>query len=292
MCSSSSTALPVQTKKINVMFLDMRRANEINDPAPAEKRQVVLGNYFKLSNGNSLPSPVSSLHKLECPYCSVVLSSQHKAALPGNLKNHCNAKHTLEVAEAISRASGFESFARRSIFDDFEPLPSIIEENEAESEVEPSAANKAVVKRFSYSLKFKRHLLRKYNECEVLRKERLGPGQALFAVDVLTLTSECTGVPVSTIKDWIAARKEIMDRFEAHKLKRKLKRDGSGRKALFPAAEKIVAGLVRERRSECRLVSRQFVLKKLKEEAEKENPIEFRKCKWYFPFELLRVFHS
>lgn len=276
---------------MNVMFIDMRRANEDNDPSPAEKRQVMLGSYFKLSNGISLPSPVSSLHTLVCPYCSVVLSSQHKSALPGNLKNHCNAKHTIEVAEAISMVSGFESFARRSLFDNFERLPSIIEENEAESGAEPSEAKKPVVKRFSYTLKFKRSLLKKFDECERLRKERFGPGQALFAVDVLILTSECTGVPVSTIKDWVAARKEIIERFEAHKLKRKLKRDGSGRRALFPAAEKVVAELVRQKRSECRLVSRQFVLKKLKEEAEKENPTEFRKCKWYFSFEILMVFN-
>lgn len=88
-----------------------------------------------------------------------------------------------------------------SLFDDFEPLPSINEEDEEEREERPSESNKSVKKRFSDTVKFKYRLIKKYDACEKLLRERLGPDWVIFALDVLALTSECSGVPQSTIRD-------------------------------------------------------------------------------------------
>jgi hypothetical protein len=55
---------------------------------------------------------------------------------------------------------------------------------------------------------------------------------------------------------------------------------GGGRKAFFPEAEKAVSKLVKDRREACRLVSKSFILKNLKIEAEKENRNLFLKMKF------------
>lgn len=102
-----------------------------------------------------------------------------------------------------------------------------------------------------------------------------------FAADVLQFTAEATGIPAPTIKDWIKEKERIIKAHNDKKLIRKKRRIGSGRKPMFPKVEKTTADFIRQLRSQCRIVSKQRVLQKLKEEAEKENLTEYRRSKWY-----------
>lgn len=143
----------------------MRRAPEHNDLAPAAKRQATMARFFKLANGDPLPAPREPKHTLLCPYCDVVLESEHKSSLAGNLKIHCSTKHFLEMAESTAMASGVLSIARRTLFDDFEPLPAIAEDFELEQNDQRIGATPTdtvpIKKRFSYSIKLKYRVIKK-----------------------------------------------------------------------------------------------------------------------------------
>lgn len=121
--------------------------------------------------------------------------------------------------------------------------------------------------RRSYSIKQKHNFLRSYAIAEQLLRARLGSEALIWKSDVITLASKLTGVPSSTLKDWLAAKSEIEELYENNKRLRKSKRLGAGRHPFFPASEKAVARLVRDRRKDSKLVSKRFVIKALRKEA-------------------------
>jgi hypothetical protein len=134
--------------------------------------------------------------------------------------------------------------------------------------------------RHSYTLKDKFLALKALEDAEARFLECLGADQAYFTLPLVETVSENTGIPVRTLRSWIDKKESIKTLYLAHRRARKLKRFGSGRKPAFPKAEKIVAELVRDRRKSSKLVSKAFILKSLKTEAEKENPELYGRSKF------------
>jgi hypothetical protein len=139
---------------------------------------------------------------------------------------------------------------------------------------------KVKILRHSYSIKDKYKTLEALKLAEERVKSELGPDCSFYAISVLELVNRMTGIPISTIKDWAKNKEFITKTYKEQKLARKNRRLGSGNKPLFSKAEKIVADMVRERRRQCQLVSKAFVLKHLRLEAEKENSGLFATCKF------------
>ncbi len=214
----------------------MRRTNEGEpEETPPSKKQATLGNFFQRRSGVPLPGPLFvEQASLKCPYCDFVVRSEFEPSLAGNLKNHCVHKHTIEVVEAKARIDGALRFVERCVFD-FTPLPPIPETPELPSATSDSGAK---VLRHSYTIKQKYFLLKDYEAAEERLKTRLQPSDSLFSVSVRELVSRTSGVPISTIKDWLKSKSQIVATYnERLKLKRLKKRLGSGRHALFPKSE-------------------------------------------------------
>jgi hypothetical protein len=201
------------------------------------------------------------------------------------------AAHTEEYLETKYRQESVVRHLRESIFD-FVPLETIPEIPEPPPVAHPDALpafaptgapgppSKPKFLRHSYSIKDKYYLLKKIDEAENYVKSKLEDDQEYFTVSVLELVHRSSGIPISTIKDWIDDKENIRSLYEKDKLARSLKRLGSGRHARFPKAEGIVAEMVREKRRKCKLVSKSFILKTLKAEAEKESLVLFRSTKF------------
>lgn len=133
--------------------------------------------------------------------------------------------------------------------------------------------------RHSYSIKTKFKILDCLDKAEAVVKASLAADSPFFHSPVLEGVSRKTGVPISTLKDWVQKRDVIHEKY-ASKRARRRRRLGSGRLPSFPKAEEAVAKLVNDRRRECRIVSKSFVLKHLKIEAEKEAPEKFAQAKF------------
>jgi hypothetical protein len=143
------------------------------------------------------------------------------------------------------------------------------------------ASKKPKRKRHSYRLNDKFKALRALGKAEALIKASLSAGALFFAVSALEVVSRETGIPPTTLKTWIGKKEEIREAYGKSKLaRRRRRRQGGGRGASFPAAEAAVALLVRERRRLCKIVSKAFVLKHLKLEAEKENAALYEMTKF------------
>lgn len=288
----------------------MRRARESDDlEEERPKKQANLGLFFRQADGSPLTPPAPpQLHRLSCPYCELSLESQHHASLPGSLRAHVQWRHPDDFFEASTRLQAALSSARGSIFDivAMPPIPEEemddaaeeLDEGEAEDEEDELAAElsappstpgllpspfvpkNAIRKRYSYTLKQKFKVLQALEKTEALVRASLADASLFFAVTVLDTVTRETGIPSPTLKKWVSAKDKIRETYLARKRARKSRRLGSGRTALFPKAEAIVTNLVRERRRECKLVSKAFVLKHLKLEAEKEDAANFAKAKF------------
>jgi hypothetical protein len=261
----------------------MRRANA-SDPeeGPQPKKQATMAAFYKRADGSEVDGPrfVPDDHRMKCPFCDFTIKSQYEAKLAGPMKIHCELKHKIEYAEAQVRLAAAERLVQSSIFD-FEPLPTIPEESPEENGRDNNETPaKPKILRHSYSIKDKYRLLKDFEATEQRLKENLAPGDAIFAVSVLEIVHRASGVPISTIKDWLKEKNEITQKYLSDKKARRIKRMGSGKKALFPQSEKKVAEMVRDRRRACKLVSKAFILKNLKAEAQIENSVAFSTCKW------------
>lgn len=260
----------------------MRRFGEEGGEPPL-KRQATLANFFKRSDGEPLsnvPAFVPDQLSVQCPYCELVITSLHSSALPGALKAHVAYKHQFELLEASARASSAVEFINRSIFD-FVPMETIGEEPDDMDVVESSdTVEKSKKLRHSYTLKDKFKTVKALDDAETQLKAKLGPDKAYFVVSLHEIVSSRTGVPMRTLRDWIEKKDEIRKLYLEQKRARKVRKFGCGRKPLFPKAEGIVASIVKDRRKNCKLVSKAFILKNLKIEAEKENRDLFLRTKF------------
>jgi hypothetical protein len=264
----------------------MRRVGEGGGEPPSKKpRQATLSYFLLNKDGQPFSKVVESApigqkdFSLPCPYCDRLLASDHKASLPGALRLHVQLIHVSQYLEFSTRESAAVSFIRQSIFE-IEPMPTIAEEPEEPLLPAAPFAPKPKLQRHSYSLKDKYTVLKQISKAEDYIKENLKPEEGFFMVSVLELVQRSTGIPLTTLRDWVAEGTTIRAKYEANKLARKLKRTGAGRKARFPVAEAAVAKLARDRRKACKLVSKSMILKNLKIEAEKENKDLFRNTKF------------
>lgn len=209
------------------------------------------------------------------------------SALPGALRLHGLRFHQFEAFEANARLDAALSTLNRSLFD-FIPMDAIVEEadeeegSDVELEPEPAAPVRPLPGhpppaeppeppstkrlRHSYSIKTKFKILDCLDKAEAVVKASLAADSPFFHSPVLEGVSRKTGVPISTLKDWVQKRDVIHEKY-ASKRARRRRRLGSGRLPSFPKAEEAVAKLVNDRRRECRIVSKSFVLKHLKIEA-------------------------
>lgn len=246
-----------------------------------------------------------------CPYCSKQVSSKVVSSLHGALRVHVQMIHPDDFFEAASRLQAALSSVRlRSLFD-LEPMETIPgdkesvdagEEDDDEDEDEedetsgwsaadapppalpgPLAAappKKKKAKRHSYTLKQKFKALQALGKAEAFIKASLSEGAVFFAISALELVCQKTGIPVTTLKTWVVNKEKIRDQYKKNKLARKRRHLGGGRTASFPAAEAALALLVRDRRQRCKIVSKAFVLKNLRLEAQKENAALYEKTKF------------
>jgi len=223
----------------------MRRA--ISDVPEAKKRQATLGAFFRRPDGTAaaaIPRFVPDGYSVKCDYCDRVLKSSTESALPGALKVHCLTHHGLEYTEVSARVDAAVRYVHTTVFD-YEPMETIPEEPVAIiviAEPPPAAVPNPKQLRHSYKQKF--HLLKDYDTAEARLSARLGPERGVFAVSVLDVVHRASGVPISTIKDWLKDKTRITATYLEGKAKRKLARLGSGKTPLFPKSEVIVANLV------------------------------------------------
>lgn len=141
-------------------------------------------------------------------------------------------------------------------------------DNEAQEDGDEEKAKRL---RHSYTVKDKYKVLKLLDDTEKRLRESLGTGNVYLTFSARDLVCRRTGVPMRTLRNWIDRKEGIRKVYDEQKRARKLRRLGSGRRASFPIAEGVVAQIVRERRQKGRMVSKAFILKNLKLEAEKEN---------------------
>lgn len=274
----------------------MRRAvpedgpDNADEPSAKKPRllQPTMAKFFRTTSDKPLSNVplIASDEKLfrrECPYCDFVVKSDTYKAIAGPLSVHMSVKHPFQYFESSIRVESALSYAQRTIFDIL-PMPTIEENEEGEDEEDPAKqqvpSEKPKRQRHSYSIKKKYKTIELYMKTEVIIKSKLKDEDHMYSISVAEFVSNKTGIPINTLKDWVADKVSITATYTSEKRKRKLKRLGSGRKPLFPKAEKIVSDIVREKRKNCKLVSKRFVLKSLQAEAEKENSELFRSCKF------------
>ena len=241
-----------------------------------------IGAYFRRVDGLPISEPL--VHSLSCPNCDFQCQSLSPQSLPGGLSLHVRVKHPIEFLEATTWLQNALSPVRRSLFDYVPPLEPIPEAPDDAMDLdEPAALDDAhhdgKKLRHSYSIKQKVKFLLEMDNVEAEIKARMGPGAVYFAISLLEEVNKMTGVPIPTLKKWVGLKEVLFAKHLQIRL-RKVRKHGSGRPAVFPAAEALVASMIHDRRRLCRLVSKAFVLKQLKIEAEKENPVEFEKCKF------------
>jgi hypothetical protein len=252
----------------------MRRiAEDPPEAQPPRKIQRTLANFFKKSDGSALDLPlvvVDERPTRACPDCSLIIRATAERALSGALLVHRRFAHPEELYAMEARISSAAQFLRQGIFDfePMEPIAELVEEAVAPQDAQPEPAHvldKAKKLRHSYTLKQKYRLLQQYAQTDETLRTRLRPEDFLCAVSVLEMVSKLSGIPPSTIQDWLNAKEKIVAEYTTNKRSRKKKHLGaSGRKALFPVAEANVKKKVKEMREKGKLVSKAFVLKTLK----------------------------
>lgn len=267
----------------------MRRARTDADDEPVvKKKQATLGAFFRRADGQPLSDPVTFY--LSCPYCDFRAQSDISTApLPGALRAHVQWSHSFEHLEASTRLQAALSALDRSIYD-LIPMETIVEADVVEDEPEgrpaaevpdahPAPEPSAKRLRHSYSIKSKFKILEVMDKAEAVVKASLAADSPYFLSPVVEDVSKKTGVPISTLWDWIHQKDSIREKYATKRLRR-IRRVGSGRLAAFPKAEAIVRQLILDKRRLCKLVSKSFVLKHLKLEAEKEDPAKFAQTKF------------
>ena len=266
----------------------MRRVRDTTDgdeeeERPAKKQAHDLSSFFRRVDGLAISPP--KLFALCCPYCSFRATSEiSEVPLPGALKVHVLIKHPDDYFEASCRMHAALGIVRRTMFD-FEPLEAIPEAPDDENIAAPAptlgkSVEKPKVQRHSYTYKEKFRFLAEVDKAEIAIKAKLGADAVFryYQKSVLEEVENKTGVPQDTLKHWMRDKEQIRTVYLGDKLARKSKKRGSGRHPAFPKAEEAVAKTIREKRAQCKLVSKASVLKQFKLEAEKENLAEFRKC--------------
>jgi DDE superfamily endonuclease len=276
-----------------ISIQQMRRASGDDNPdTPPAKKQKTLGEFFRRADGQPLSEP--KVFHLPCPYCDFRATSEISvASLPGALRTHVQWRHPDDFFEASVRLHAAFSSIRRTLFDliGMDPIPEEEEEKEdgpagerpvaEQQQALPALApSKPKHLHHSYSLKTKFKTLEALDKAEAVIKASLSADSVFFAISLLQQVNHETGIPVSTLKDWVTQKNVIRTRYSGRKRDRKSRRVGSGRKALFPKAEVALALLVRERRQQCKLVSKEFVLRHLKLEAQKEDAAKYEKAKF------------
>lgn len=278
---------------LNSLF-SMKRAREDDEPEPSRQKQATLGDFFRRPDGSPLSAPKPVAYHLSCPYCEFQATSNiSSSSLPGALRAHVQWRHPDDFFEASTRLHATLSSARLSLFDlvGMDPIPEGEEDDEVEANAEehedavsppvpPSQSPALKRKRHSYTLKQKFNALQALDKAEAYIKSSLAADSVYFAVSALALVSRETGIPAPTLKFWSSQKEEIRKTYSEKKRARKRRHIGGGRPPLFPKAEAAVALIVRQRREQCKLVSKAFVLKHLKLEAEKEDAAKFEKAKF------------
>jgi hypothetical protein len=224
-------------------------SNGEEEGAPPKKRQATLGAFFSRVDGKPLSKP--QLFSLACPYCDFKVESETSPKqLPGGLQTHCRTKHPFEGEEYSARYNAAISYVSRSIFD-YLPMETIRErdnDNDVAMDIDNSDSenvSKEVKLRQSYTIKDKYRYLQFIDEAEIKIRNRLGPNDTYYSISLLEEVRRKTGVPIGTLKRWIAKKAIIKEKYNASKKVRLRRRLGSGRTPLFPKAEEIVANLIR-----------------------------------------------
>lgn len=232
----------------------MRRLADGEGSAPPAKRQATLARFFPgapaLAN---VPDTIPEELVLKCSYCDKVVIGNFSAA-PGGLKLHVKACHPFEHQEAELQADRVSSFISATLFD-FEPMELIPEgidlpdnsNNDLNGRVDEEMrgeGEKAKILRHSYTVKDKYKVLRLVENIEKRLRDGLGADNVFSTVPALDIVCRKTGIPMRTVRNWIEGKEEIRRVYEEQKRSRKLKRLGSGRRALFPKAEAVVAQMV------------------------------------------------
>ena len=199
--------------------------------------------------------------------------------------------HYFQLLEATSRLEAELSALDQRVFESIplDPIPEEGEEGEEDVAAEPDRSaearqleplQKPKRLRHSYSIKQKYKVLHALDKTEEGIRAALADAADYYAGLTFDHVSRKTGIPITTLRDWVSDKETICKRHEEDRQNRRLRRVGSGRHALFPKAEAVVAALIREHRSQCKLVSKGFLLRQLKNEAEKENPAAFSTSKF------------
>lgn len=231
----------------------MRRVAEVPPEGEQERRKVqrTLANFFKKSDGSALEGAlvvVDERPSRACPDCGMIIRATAERALSGALTVHRHFAHPEELYAMEARISSASLFLRQSVFD-FEPLEPLVEEADEPQDAQPEQGpvlGKPKKLRHSYTLKQKYLLLKQYGQAEETLRTRLRPEDFLCGVSVLDMVSKLSGIPPSTIQDWVNAKEKIVAEYTNEKRSRKKKHLGaSGRKALFPVAEANVKNKVR-----------------------------------------------
>jgi hypothetical protein len=177
-----------------------------------------------------------------------------------------------------SRGYGYVEFLCKEDYETALKLNVILSGKTLKTKPKTDTKRKGANSRYARSIDVKIGVLRALDEAKKTLAEKADIDQAkVLQKHCVAVVSIATGIPKGTIKTWIRGRAVIEANYPK---KKKFKTVGSGRKPLFPEAEKKIRLFVEERTAKNLISSRVLVVKEFKKYASEENAKVARTCKF------------
>jgi len=152
--------------------------------------------------------------------------------------------HYFQLLEATSRLEAELSALDQRVFESIplDPIPEEGEEGEEDVAAEPDRSaearqleplQKPKRLRHSYSIKQKYKVLHALDKTEEGIRAALADAADYYAGLTFDHVSRKTGIPITTLRDWVSGKETICKRYEEDRQNRRLRRVGSGRHAFI-----------------------------------------------------------